>query len=256
MKSNLVYDIGMHVGQDTAYYLRKGYDVIAVEANPVLAEQNKKKFSKAISEGRLIILNIGISDKEGTLPFYVNKRLSEWSSFDKATGTRNNTPFEIIEVPCMTTAQIFRQYGVPFYLKVDIEGFDHYCLLDIDEHSDKPQFVSCEAVHVEWLDILYNKGYRKFKLLHQGYGFRPIDLELEKKKWFPKYQIISNGIKLRLQKFILFKHAYGSSGPFGDDTKGEWKTYEELRGLYLSFYQHEKKSPLNPVSWFDFHASL
>jgi len=31
---NLVYDVGMHTGQDTAYYLFKGYDVVAIEANP------------------------------------------------------------------------------------------------------------------------------------------------------------------------------------------------------------------------------
>ncbi len=256
MISDLIYDIGMHTGQDTVYYLKKGYRVIAVEANPLLAEQNKKKFSKAIAAGRLTVLNFGVSDNEGLLPFYINKRLSEWSSFDKATGTRNNSTYEVAEVPCITTRQLFEQHGIPYYLKVDIEGFDHYCLLDIPDRGDKPSFVSCEAVYVEWLDTLYQKGYRKFKLLHQGYGFRPIDLRLESKSYFGRYQIIKNGIKLRLQKIIPFKHAYGSSGPFGNDTKGEWKSYEEIRDSYLAFYQYDKKTPLNPVSWFDFHASL
>ena len=173
-----------------------------------------------------------------------------------ATGTRNNTPYEVIEVPCTTTKKLFHQFGVPYYLKVDIEGFDYFCLLDIDETGDRPQFVSCEAVHVEWLDILYEKGYRKFKLLHQGFGFRPINLNLERNKLFPKFQIISNGIKLRLQNYFPFRYKYGSSGPFGKDTKGEWRTYQEVRNDYTSFYQGEKKIPLNPVSWFDFHASL
>jgi len=32
--SDLVFDIGMHNGDDTAYYLARGYRVVAVEANP------------------------------------------------------------------------------------------------------------------------------------------------------------------------------------------------------------------------------
>lgn len=256
MNSKLIYDIGMHVGQDTKYYLKQGYNVLAIEANPVLVKENEQKFEKEIQEGRLTILNVGISDKEASLPFYVNMRLSEWSSFDMATGTRNDTAYEVIEVPCITTKRLFNDYGIPYYLKVDIEGYDHYCLLDIPEGGDKPQFVSCEAVHVEWLDILFQKGYRKFKLIHQGNDFKPLDLELEKKTYFPKYQVIKNGLQIRLQKYIAFKHEYGSSGPFGNHTKGEWKSYEEIRDSYQAFYQNEKKEPLNPVSWFDFHASL
>lgn len=256
MNKDLIFDIGMHVGQDTAYYLRMGYRVLAVEANPVLADRNRKKFFKPISEGKLTILNNGISDREGILPFYINKRLSEWSSFDKATGTRNETPYEVKDIPCVTTKSLFEKYGIPYYMKIDIEGYDHFCISDIDASGDKPEFISCEAVHPEWLDMMYEKGYKKFKMLHQGNEFKPIDLSLEKKSWFPKYQIIRNGIKLRLQKFIPFRYAYGSSGPFGEHTPGEWKSYEEIRNLYLAFYQFEKKIPLNPVSWFDFHAGL
>ena len=35
---NLVFDIGLNRGQDTANYLAKGYNVVAVEANPELVE--------------------------------------------------------------------------------------------------------------------------------------------------------------------------------------------------------------------------
>jgi FkbM family methyltransferase len=250
-----IFDIGMHIGEDTRYYLRKGYKVLAVEANPVLAKQNEKKFKKAIASGQLVILNAGIADKEGILPFYVNHRLSEWSSFDKETGTRNNTGYHVIDVPCVTTKSLFEQYGIPYYLKVDIEGFDHYCLRDIADSGEKPKYVSCEAVHLEWLDILVSKGYSKFKLLNQANDFQPINLSQEKKPWFSKYEIIKNGVKLRLQKFIPFKHMYGSSGPFGEDTAGEWLSAGEIRELYNAFYQYEKRQPLSGASWFDFHAT-
>jgi FkbM family methyltransferase len=255
VSNDWIFDIGMHIGEDTRHYLSKGYKVLAVEANPILAAQNSKKFSKAINAKQLVILNAGVAENEGVLPFYVNHRLSEWSSFDKETGTRNNTAYHVIDVPCVTTRSLFEQYGVPYYLKVDIEGFDHYCLLDIDAAGEKPKYVSCEAVHLEWLEILVSKGYTMFKLLNQANGFRPINLAQEKKPWFPRYEIIKNGLKLRLQRFIPFKHMYGSSGPFGEDTAGPWQTAAEIRELYKAFYQYERQQPLSGASWFDFHAT-
>lgn len=252
----LIFDIGMHTGEDSRYYLRQGYNVIAIEANPILVQQNRKKFKKEIEKGQLTILNVGIAAEKGTLPFYRNHRLSEWSSFDKASGTRNNTTYDVIDVECVTTKSLFDKYGIPHYMKVDIEGFDHFCLRDIPDQGNKPKYVSCEAVYLDWLDILHGKGYTRFKLIHQGDNYDQIDLSLEQKWYFAKYQIVRNGLKLRLQKFIPFKYFYGSSGPFGEKTKGEWKSYDEVKKLYLAFYQFEKKTPLNPVSWFDFHATF
>lgn len=255
-QKDLIFDIGMHVGEDSIHYLREGYRVVAVEANPLLAETNAKRFRKYIDSGQLTILNKGIAPQAGVLPFYVNHRLSEWSSFDKATGTRDGTGYHVIEVPCVTTRSLFETYGVPYYLKVDIEGFDHYCLLDIPNEGIKPQYVSCEAVHFSWMEILRDKGYTRFKLINQANEFAPVNLAQERSALFARYEIIKNGLKLRAQKFIPFKHQYGSSGPFGENTKGPWQSFEEVKATFDAFYQHEKKQPLNGSSWFDFHATF
>ena len=45
VNSNLIYDVGLHEGQDTAYYLWKGFRVLAVEANPELTQAAQSKFS-------------------------------------------------------------------------------------------------------------------------------------------------------------------------------------------------------------------
>ena len=36
MHTDLVFDIGMNNGDDTAYYLHRGFRVVAVEADPIL----------------------------------------------------------------------------------------------------------------------------------------------------------------------------------------------------------------------------
>ncbi|HEY6505595.1 MAG TPA: FkbM family methyltransferase [Chitinophagaceae bacterium] len=256
LKENLVFDIGLHKGEDTTYYLEKGYHVLAVEANPELANHCKEKFKDAIKANRLTILNAGVAKEAGVLPFYVNLYTSEWSSFDKTIGSRNNTSFETINVPCVTTKSLFEEYGVPYYMKVDIEGNDFLCLNDIPDSGIKPPYVSCEAVHLEWLDILKQKGYTKFKLINQGDGFNPINLSREKKWYYPAYRRIRNGVEQRARKIIQFRHLASSSGPFGEDTKGKWKTYEETRQSYLDFFQGDLNKPVNYVSWWDFHAAL
>ncbi len=106
---------------------------------------------------------------------------------------------------------------------------------------------------MEWLDILRSKGYSKFKLIRPLDHFPPIPITKERKKYYPIFKFIKNGVKLRVQKIIPLKHPYGSSGPFGEQTKGEWKSYEEIKKLYLEFNNNGK--PLNNVSWFDFHAT-
>ena len=32
----MIFDVGMHIGQDTACYLAKGFQVLAIKANPLL----------------------------------------------------------------------------------------------------------------------------------------------------------------------------------------------------------------------------
>ena len=38
-RSNLVFDVGLHRGEDTRFYLAKSFDVVAVEAMPDLARR-------------------------------------------------------------------------------------------------------------------------------------------------------------------------------------------------------------------------
>ena len=41
---DLIYDVGMHHGQDTDYYLKRGYRVIGFEANPDNAAVCRRRY--------------------------------------------------------------------------------------------------------------------------------------------------------------------------------------------------------------------
>ena len=43
MDDDLIFDVGLHHGDDAAYYLSKGFRVVGIEANPQLAERCGRK---------------------------------------------------------------------------------------------------------------------------------------------------------------------------------------------------------------------
>jgi FkbM family methyltransferase len=142
-EQDLVYDVGMFNGDDTAYYLHRGYRVVAIEAHPTLAEGGRHRFADAIRDGRLTILNVAIGPERGVSQLIIDET-------DFARNTLNpgllNTPGWVgvpthtIEVRTVRFKDVLAEHGIPSYLKVDIVTFDHYCLEDLDP-SDLPPYV-------------------------------------------------------------------------------------------------------------------
>jgi hypothetical protein len=62
---DLIMDVGMHDGTDTAFYLAKGFKVVAVEANPDLVAAGRARFAREIDEGRLTIVGAAITNERG-----------------------------------------------------------------------------------------------------------------------------------------------------------------------------------------------
>ena len=76
----------LHKGEDTEYYLSKGFKIVAFEANPDLVEYYRDKFARFIEEGTLVIVEGAIVDcdslgtGEGKIRFYGNKHQSVWGT--------------------------------------------------------------------------------------------------------------------------------------------------------------------------------
>src|SRR5437870_2159547 len=103
--ANLIIDVGMHNGDDTAYYLHEGFNVLAIEANPQLCEKGARRFRQAISQGRLTILNCAIHKRKGQLPFFINEEHTEWSSFDKSIACRDGKQWPARLVTCISFSE-------------------------------------------------------------------------------------------------------------------------------------------------------
>jgi FkbM family methyltransferase len=69
---DLIFDIGCHVGHDTAYYLHRGYRVVAVDANPKLVAQVGERLASHVRAGRLTLLNVGIAATAGEFDLWLS----------------------------------------------------------------------------------------------------------------------------------------------------------------------------------------
>jgi len=82
-----------------------------------------------------------------------------------------------IDIETVTIADLIRLYGVPYFLKCDLEGAETLVLRQLTEEPVKPRFVAVEADprgdHV--IDLLVAAGYVRFQVINQGHLrlFRP-----------------------------------------------------------------------------------
>lgn len=165
----IIFDIGLHTGGDTDFYLRKGFDVVAVECHPGHLSAAKERFKDALAQGRLTIVDAAIAPREGPIEFYQNLDKDDWGSIDPHYGARDGTRHQIIRVQGRTFADIYRPYMDRVYsIKCDIEGGDIYVLQGLLECPVRPKYFSIEAHSLDYLAYLRVLGYTKFKLVNQN----------------------------------------------------------------------------------------
>jgi FkbM family methyltransferase len=234
----LIFDIGMHIGQDTAFYLAKGFRVIAIEANPLLVRDAKKHFEKQIADGQLTILNVGVGDKEGVFPFYVNEKYSEWSSFDKEIGCREGGSKEVIDIKMLPFENLISLYGEPYFVKIDIEGNDFMVIERLSLTTTRPTYLSIENGWPYMVEHLVSLGYSGFKFINQA-----------------KVQSMKCPSPTKEGNDIAWDFPWSSSGPFGEDTPGEWKTDQEIL-IDINAYWNNPDRDANIDGWYDLHAKL
>ena len=252
----LVFDVGMHNGDDTAHYLSLGHRVVAVEANPRLCEEARRRFGREIGGGRLVVEDVAIAPSTGELPFYVTKGETRFSSLDRDAARRDGLEVEEITVRSVPFGDLLERHGVPFYLKVDIERADALCLDALRDRDELPAFISVEANALEDLCRLWCLGYRRFKVIDQTTHNAPRSVPNEAIAG-PLRQLAGHYLGRLRERLRPGRFPPGSSGPFGDDTPGEWQDLEAVANQWLHFEMgHRWRGSLNPRGWFDFHAAL
>jgi len=289
MDNDLIFDVGLHHGDDAAYYLSKGFRVVGIEANPQLAERCRQRFAADVSSGRMKVICVGIGETPGEFPFWVHRTHDEWSSFFRNPTWREGE-FEQIQVSCVPFRDLLETYGTPFYLKVDIEGADPTVIHALNE-AHRPKYVSFEAGPdtVSMLCLLSTLSYDSFKCVNQTVHNAPaeslaysnedrrarIARSLRIWKWRATRQLgldgtafaslwrsmrrkaasESAGANTAPNREVGWQFAVGSSGPFGEDAPGEWQPLDSVLYNWLHRrFGHFNRGSLVAEAWYDFHA--
>jgi FkbM family methyltransferase len=260
--------VGAHKGEDTAYYLSQGYRVIAIEADPTLAAGMTQRFMHEIRNGQCKVLDVGVAEKEGELPFYICEDGPVLNSFDYQWASRASKKIRQTMVRCRPFSSILAEYGVPYFLKVDIEGFDHLCIHALDKW-DAPKFVSLETEpnSLEMILLLQQLGYTQFRLVDQ-YGFGAVSVpqpgSLAHLQWaavqcarqfvrrHPQVQKLTTAVRPKVNfKRVTEGFATGSSGPPPWEKNSGWQEFDSFLHTWLGVL----KSGVLTSSWFDIHAA-
>lgn len=231
IQPDLIFDIGLHKGEDSAFYLAKGYRVVAFEADPDLASKARTQFAKPIAAGRFTLVEGAILAPGGDpfVVFFKNLNRTTWGTVDPErarTNARLGKRSVAVKVRRVDLAHCIATHGVPHYAKIDIEGADRVALAALLGQESKPTFLSWEsdklsldAVASE-LDQARKAGYSKFQIVQQMF-------------------IPSRRVRVATLSGhqLDYRFADGASGPFGADLPGPWVDRDEALGRYARIFR-------------------
>jgi FkbM family methyltransferase len=227
----VIYDFGSNNGDDIPYYLLKGDAVVALEANPALAETIRSRFADEIRDKRVFVENCVLTVDPATsfVPFYLHKTIHVKSQFPRPPEELADD-YKEVQLPARPLKEILAQYGEPHYIKLDLEYYDAIVLEALFRDGVRPPFISAESHTPEVFCMMVAAGkYRSFKLVDgPSVAERFRDHPVRTARGEARYSF-----------------PFHSAGPFGEDIPGPWMNAENMFKL-LAF---------QGFGWKDLHAT-
>jgi FkbM family methyltransferase len=173
-RGGLIFDIGANVGAKTDVFLRLGARVVAVEPDDMCSRSLEERFLKfRISSRPVTIVNRAVSDRVGTEDMLidgpgsaVNTMSPKWAESLK----KNRAMFAYAHfglefkqtklVETTTIDELIAKHGVPFFVKIDVEGHEvsvlrglhslvRYLSFEVNLPEFKPEGLQCIRVLAE-----------------------------------------------------------------------------------------------------------
>jgi FkbM family methyltransferase len=134
-KGDVIFDIGANIGQKTSIFLRLGAKVVAVEPDPQNQEVLRQSFlGYRLVKRPVVIIGKAISAQTGSQIMWIDEPGSakntlspKWVETLRTDVSRFGKSLDfgqIREVETTTLEDLIRSYGLPFYVKIDVEGHE------------------------------------------------------------------------------------------------------------------------------------
>lgn len=189
-RGNCCFDIGANVGNRSRIFLELGAKVVAVEPQEsCVAELHK------IKNRRLRIVQKVLGTSEGTTELLVSdaavlSTLSlDWMDAVRRSGRFSNRVWERKQTVAMTTLDsLIREFGMPSFIKIDVEGFELEVLRGLScpvpalSFEFTPEVVNTAIDCVRYLTSLDKEALFNYSLNES--------MELTLPNWVPSQDII------------------------------------------------------------------
>jgi len=194
----MYFDIGSNIGSWSLSNINQCNKIISIEASPIT-------FNRLVDNcknDRITLLNYAVCNNNcNDITFYqadcdvlstINK---EWLTSE--TSRFYNYNYKEIICKTITIDKLIEQYGLPDFIKIDVEGGEYECICSLTQKVKLLCFEwasETNKITFNCIDYLYNLGYTQYYIqMEDNYLFRPHENDF--------YDI--NTIKTKLLNTIL-----------------------------------------------------
>jgi FkbM family methyltransferase len=126
---DLAFDIGAHVGDRISAFRRIGARVVAVEPQPAPARALRLIHGR---DPQIVLVEAAVADVAGAVTLHVNSANPTVSTASSpfmaaaagAAGWEGQVWDATITVPALTLEGLIAGYGIPAFIKIDVEGLE------------------------------------------------------------------------------------------------------------------------------------
>lgn len=238
VEKDLVFDLGLHKGYDAEYYLRKGFRVIGLEAAPDLAKISAQRL--AAYGPQMTVVNKALHHSCGqSVPFYTVPTKDDWGSLHREIAEKGVETAVEIAVETIDLNWLFDNFGVPRYIKCDMEGGDLIFRDLLLKDTRRPTFVSIEMNDGHEGEVMAACGYEVGQIVNQ---------------WMHPFRSPPN--PAREGVFAPAQFNGEMSGLFGLELPPEkWLPLGEIDGIYRRWKALRDLDAELAPGWLDLHVA-
>jgi FkbM family methyltransferase len=196
-QGSLCFDIGAHTGE-------KAKEMLVLGASKIITVEPQASLLKLQSTDKIVVLEKAVSNKQGKIKFSICDQaytVSTVTEHWKYGRFANLTWNKSLEVEATTLDDLIKEYGLPHFCKIDVEGHEVAVLQGLSHTIPCLSFeFTAEFIEhaYECIDLLLSIGNYEFNLTSNQQNPEQFDLT----DWLSGYDLYKHLLRASIDKEI------------------------------------------------------